>query len=251
MAKSRRPRKSNKIYLWLLPIGLLASGAFYFAFIVNMVDVVVATETINANTEIKSSMITTKRVDKSALPKNYITAANANDLVGLYTNVGITEGSIFTTGNVASEDNKKSAVIPEGQTLLSISITSLPQGITSGDRVNLLIGINTSGGGRSVITYQNIQVTNTYLNDNGDVVGLEVQVTPEQAQYIQYAQLNGELSVSLLPLGYQEENLTPVDESNLEDFDSSISSSSSSSSDEEDNSRMHYSTESDSEDSEE
>lgn len=213
-------RKSrNKGFIWLILLGIVGSGAGYFAFVANMEEVIVATQTINSNTEITKDMITTKRVDKSALPSKYLTAEDANNLIGLYTNIGITEGSIFTNANVATKDTKKSAVIPEGQTLLSITITSLPQGIVAGDNVNLLIGMNSSKDGRVVLTYQNIQVTNTILNDDGDIIGLEVQVTPEQAQKIQYAQLNGDLSVSLLPPGYTEEDLPTVNEKGAATYD--------------------------------
>lgn len=48
-----------------------------------------------------------------------------------------------------------------------------------------------------MLTYQNVLVTGTTTNEKGEVSALEVQVTPEQAQKIQYAQLNGELAVSL------------------------------------------------------
>lgn len=212
-------RKSkNKGFIWLILIGLIGSGAAYFAFVSNMADVVVATQTISANQQITSDMIKTKKVDKSALPSKYLTASSADSLVGLYTNVGITEGSIFTSANVATKDTKKSAVIPAGYTLLSVNITQLPQGVAPGDRVNLLIGLSTASEGRVVITYQNIQVTNTYKNDNGQVSGLEVQVTPEQAQQIQYAALNGELSVSLLPPGYTEESLPTMNEAQLKNY---------------------------------
>lgn len=241
MANNQRRHKNYGWVISMLALGLIGSGAAYFAFVANMTDVVVATQTIPANTEIKQSMLAVKKVDKSALPDNYVPASQAKNFVGLYTNVGITKGSIWSSANVATKDTKKSAVIPEGKTLLSIEVTNLPQGIASGDNVNLLIGISSGtskdSGGRIVVTYQNIKVTNTYLNDNGEVTGLEVQVTPEQAQKIQYAQLNGELSVSLLPPGYKNEDLSPVDSSSAEDYSgdggyrtSSKSSSSSSSS---------------------
>ena len=204
MAKRRNGQsKGGKGYLWLILLGLLATIAAYFAFVGQMEDVVIATQTVHANTQITADMLSIKKVDKSSLPAKYLKASDAQAMVGLYTNVGITEGSIFTQGNVATKDTKKSAVIPEGQTLLAINISSLPKGVSPGDKVNLLVGMSSSEG-RVVLTYQNVQVTNTTLNEKGDVVGLEVQVTPEQAQKIQYAQLNGELSVSLLPLGYTE-----------------------------------------------
>lgn len=218
---SKRRRKSsgdNKgIYAALIVLGIAASSAAFFAFNTQMEDVVIARENIVANTEIIPEMVTTKKVDKSALPPNYIRAGEIQSLTGLYTNIGLTEGSIFTAGNLATKDTKKAAVIPDGQTLLAINISSLPKGVNAGDRVNLLVGMSSSEG-RIVLTYQNVLVTGTTTNEKGEVSALEVQVTPEQAQKIQYAQLNGELAVSLLPLGYSEESLDPVNENSARNY---------------------------------
>lgn len=205
-------------FVVLLVIGLVASTCLYFAFSANMVDVVVANQTLQGNVEIKTNMLTTKKVDKASLPENYLSAEYTKDMVGRYTNIGITKGSVFTTGNVSTKDSKKAAVIPAGKTLLSITIDSLPQGVVSGDNVNLLVGINIQDKGKVVMTFQNVKVTNTYVDVDGNVTGLEVEVTPEQAQKIQYAQINGELSVSLLPLGYENEDLPIVDEHEIKNY---------------------------------
>lgn len=223
-------KKGKKIWLiLLLVIGLVGSGAIYLAFNASMVDVVVATKTVGSNNKITSDMITTKRVDKSALPDNYLSAEYLSQVKGRYTNIGFTSGSVLTTGNVATKDSKKSAVIPDGYTLLSISVQSLPQGVQPDDHVNILVGISVNGQGKVVVTYQNVLVTGTYSDSDGSVTGLEVQVTPEQAQKIQYAQSNGSLSVSLLPLGYSEQQLNVVDENSIKDFATSSSTDTSSS----------------------
>lgn len=212
-------KSSKKIWFAvLLGIGLVASGSTYFAFNANMEEVVVATQTIRGNKEIKANMLTTKKVDKASLPADYLTVDYMDDMVGRYTNIGITEGSVFTTGNVTTSDSKKAAVIPDGYTLLSVSVESLPQGLSSGDEVNILVGINMQDKGKVVMTYQKILVTDTYVDVDGNITGIEVQVTPEQAQKIQYAQINGELSISLLPLGYEEEDLPIVDESIIQNY---------------------------------
>lgn len=212
-------KKGKKVWFaLLLAVGLIASGAIYFAFSANMVEVVVANQTLQGNTEITAGMLTTKKVDKESLPDNYLTADLMKDMVGRYTNIGITQGSIFTKGNISTEDSKKAAVIPDGKTLLSITIDSLPQGVIAGDNVNLLVGINMADQGKVVMTFQNVKVTNTYVDVDGNVTGLEVEVTPSQAQKIQYAQINGELSVSLLPLGYEEEDLPIVDGEEIKNY---------------------------------
>ena len=208
----------------LLILGLVGSGAIYLAFNANMVDVVVATKTVDGNHKISSDMITTKRVDKSALPDNYF-----NEVKGRYTNIGFTSGSVLTTGNVATKDSKKSAVIPEGKTLLSITVQNLPQGVQPNDHVNLIVGMSMQNAGKGVFTYQNVLVTNTYTDADGSITGLEIQVTPEQAQKIQYAQINGTLNASLLPLGYEAEtDLGVVNESSMTEYKASESNSSSS-----------------------
>ena len=212
-------KKGKKLwFVLLLVIGIVASASVYFAFSANMVDVVVANQTLRSNVAIDAGMLSTKKVDKNSLPDNYVSAEYMNDMVGRYTNIGITKGSVFTTGNVATGDSKKAAVIPEGKTLLSISIESLPQGVEAGDYVNLLIGINMEDKGKVVMTYQKVKVTSTYVDVDGNVTGLEIEVTPEQAQKIQYAQLNGDLSVSLLPLGYESQNLPIVDENEIKNY---------------------------------
>ena len=75
------------------------------------------------------------------------------------------------------------------------------------------------------MTYQNILVTGVKSNSSGDTTGLEVEVTPEQAQQIQYAESNGNLSVTLLPTGYEEQNLDATDEDSIENFSTKDSSS--------------------------
>ena len=132
---------------------------------------------------------------------------------------------MFTTGNVASAQSRKSAAITEGYTRMNISANNIPSGIQTDDRVNILIEINLSDTGKCVMTYQNILVTGVKSNSSGDTTGLEVEVTPEQAQQIQYAESNGNLSVTLLPTGYEEQNLDATDEDSIENFSTKDSSS--------------------------
>ena len=106
-------------------------------------------------------------------------------------------------------------------TLLTINAENLPTGIQSGDKVNIIIGANTDSGNKVVLTYQNIDVSNIYIDDEGSITGLEVSVTPEQSQKIVYAKLNGELSISLLPINYKDINLPIIDEGGFLDTSSS------------------------------
>lgn len=227
---------SKRRWIWLLiPLGALCSIALYFVLNLQTTEVLVASGTIYPNTRITEDMLQTRRIVKDDLPQDYLSADLLDQVVGMYTNVGITATSVFTKENIATQDTKKAAVIPEDQTLLAIHISSLPAGVVPGDRVNLLVGMSQNGQA-TVMTYQDIQVTNTTKNSSGDITGLEVQVTPEQAQLIQFAQLNGTLAVSLLPLGYENAPLNPTTADDANTYDRTVSGSTSDSPDSENDS---------------
>lgn len=206
-------KKNRIIIIFLLLLGVLSSVALYFTFSANLTDVVVATQTVRANSEITPDMIATRKMDRDYLPKNYIEGQFAEQVVGRYTDIGFTEGSVLTTDNVATGDGNRTAVIPEGYTIMNVSLDTLPQGIQTGDYVNIVIGSNSNDKGKVVLTYQKIAVTNIVKDSDKRVTGIEVQVTPHQAQKIEYAQLNGSISVSLLPKDYRAQSLEIVDES--------------------------------------
>ena len=205
-------KKNQVIFIILLLIGVITSGCLFFAFNANKAEVVIATQTVRGNVPVTANMITTAKVDKAYLPANYIEAKYASDVVGRYSDVGFASGQILTTSNIATGEGKKATIIPMGYTLLAVDIENFPQGILPGDKVNIVIGTNLEKAGRAVLTFQNVLVTNTYTDVDGFLTGLEVQVTPDQAQKIVYAQINGELSIALLPLDYQSEALPILDE---------------------------------------
>lgn len=197
----------------LLLFGVIGSVSLYFLFNVNKVEVLVAAQTIRGNTEIKSTMISTAKMEKESLPKNYIEAKYAEDVVGRYTDIGVTEGAVLTTDNVATGDGSRTSVIPKGYTVMTLSLESLPSGIKAGDYVNILVGTTSTSQGKVVMTYQKISVTDVIQDSDGNATGIEIQVTPAQAQKIEYAQLNGNISVSLLSGDYKKQSLNAVDES--------------------------------------
>lgn len=198
--------------LVLLLFGVIGSVSLYFVFNVNKVEVLVASQTIRGNTEIKSSMISTTKMEKESLPKNYIEAKYAEDVVGRYTDIGVTEGAVLTTDNVATGDGSRTSVIPKGYTVMTLSLESLPSGIKAGDYVNILVGTTSTSQGKIVMTYQKINVTEVIKDSDGNPTGIEIQVTPAQAQKIEYAELNGNISVSLLSGDYKKQSLNAVDE---------------------------------------
>ena len=228
--QTKKKQKSNSSVrlgslLLLIIIGLGASGALFLAFGMMTTSVVVATENIRGNTQITSSMVTTKNISKGALPNNYISGKYLGSVVGSYTDVGITSGNVFTTGNIATKKSRKAAAITEGYTRMKINPSNIPNGIQVDDRINLLIQASLSEYGKAVITYQNILVTDVRTGSSGEVSSLEIEVTPTQAQQIQYAAANGSLSVTLLPTGYEEENIDVTDESSISKFSSQNGSS--------------------------
>lgn len=221
MKKNKPKGKNRTVVIALLVVGLIASVSTFLAFSKNLVEVVVATQTVRGNTPITASMITTEKVDKTYLPDGYIEAKYIDEVIGRYSDVGFTKGSVLSADAVATGDGKKAATIEQGMTLLSVTVDNLPQGVVAGDRVNLIIGTTLESEGKAVLTYQNISVTNTYTDVDGIVTGLEVQVSPAQAQKITFAQLNGDLTVSLLPGDYKNQELPIVTESEFTTYSNS------------------------------
>ena len=228
--QSQNKKSANKIHLgvpiMLLAVGIIMAGMIVVAFGLHTTSVVVATTTNPGNTEITSDMVTVKNLEKSSLPNNYISGKYLSSVVGSYTDIGVTSGGVVTTSNVASEKSRKSAAIRKGYTRMQLSANNIPTGIQTDDHVNVLIGMSLSDYGKSVMTYQNILVTNVNKGSSGNISSLEIEVTPEQAQKIQFAQSNGTITITLLPNGYEEENLEITDESSASQFSNDSSSSS-------------------------
>ena len=160
-------------------------------------------------------MISIKKVDKSFVPEDYISEENAKDLIGKYVNVDMTKGTVITSVNVAS--NSKASTIKEGYVAYSINeLSTYPNDIEIGDKINVLCGTTLDGTGKVVVTFESIEVTNISYDSDNKVTAIEVEVTPEQAAKIAYAQLNGTLSLALLPNDYQNQNIPVVDENAIQ-----------------------------------
>lgn len=207
--------KNRAIIIMMSIIAVIACASLYFIFIGNMETVCVANKTARTGTQITKDMITTKTVDKSNLPDNYVPANLKDKLIGAYVDVGLTKGSAISQENIAM--NGKASMISKGYTLYCINeLKTYPEGIVAGDSINILCGTSLSETGKSVITFQKVTVTNVNKNSDGEVIGIEVEVTPEQAQKIAYAQANGTLSLALVPNGYTIEDLPILNESGLQ-----------------------------------
>lgn len=190
-----------------------ASAALFFAFNVNKVDVLVGTTNVRQRTVVTPNMFTVEKYSKDYLPANYLPAEAASAVVGKYTNIGFASGQVLTTDSIdINKSSNKASTIDEGKTLYTVSTSKMPQGVIAGDNVNVLINMDLDGTGPVVLTFQNVNVTNVYKDDEGTIKGVEISVTPSQAQKIQYAVSNGDVNLSLLPLNYQVQDLPILDE---------------------------------------
>ena len=105
----------------------------------------------------------------------------------------------------------KSFLIETGKTLYAMSeLVNYPQGLVAGDHVNVVVSTSAEGA-KFVKTIENVPVAGVHTEE-GEVTGIEIYVTPEEAQSIAYAQANGQVSVALLPLDYENKNLEILDD---------------------------------------
>lgn len=213
--KIKTKSKSKITIIVSAVLAVIASVSIYFLLIGNMVNVCIADKTVRTGTKITEAMISIKKVDKSFVPEDYISEENAKDLIGKYVNVDMTKGTVITSVNVAS--NSKASTIKEGYVAYSINeLSTYPNDIEIGDKINVLCGTTLDGTGKVVVTFESIEVTNISYDSDNKVTAIEVEVTPEQAAKIAYAQLNGTLSLALLPNDYQNQNIPVVDENAIQ-----------------------------------
>lgn len=101
--QSQNKKSANKIHLgvpiMLLAVGIIMAGMIVVAFGLHTTSVVVATTTIPGNTEITSDMVTVKNLEKSSLPNNYISGKYLSSVVGSYTDIGVTSGTMTQSKN--------------------------------------------------------------------------------------------------------------------------------------------------------
>ena len=207
--------KNKTMMIFFILLALIVSGAIYFVLVGNMVDVLTINQTVRGGTQITTNMISVKKLDKSALPDNYLTADYKDEVIGKYLDLGLTSGGVLTETNISSSG--KSSLIPTGYTLFSIkNLDTYPKGIMTGDKLNIVISTSLESRGKVVLTFQNLLITNISHDENNNISAIELQVTPQQAQVIAYGQANGELSLSLLPLDYESQPLDVLDENSFQ-----------------------------------
>lgn len=199
----------NKIFvIFSLIIAAIISAGVYFIFVGNMADVIVVNQTVRGGTQISESIISTKKADKSSLPENYILAKYKDEIIGQYLDLGLTEGGVLTANNLSS--NGKASLIQSGKVLFAMKdLETYPQNLIAGDKLNIIVA-SSADGERYVKTIEQVEVAGVHQED-GEITGVEIYVTAEEAQLIAFAQANGEVSVSLLPLDYETLNLDILD----------------------------------------
>lgn len=213
--KQLKLTKNKTMVIFFAILALIASGAIYFLLVGNMTDVITVNQTVRGGTQIKENMISIEKLDKSALPDNYITANHKDEVIGKYLDLGITAGGVLTETNISASG--KASLIPTGYTLYSIKgMDVYPKGLITGDRLNIIVSTNLEDKGKSVLTFQNILITNINYDKDNVVETIEIQVTPEQAQMIAFGQSNGSISLSLLPLDYEAHSIDVLDENNFQ-----------------------------------
>lgn len=213
--KKLKLTKNKTMVIFFAILALIASGSIYFLLTGNMTDVLTINQTVRGGTQITESMISIEKLDKSALPDNYITANYKDEVVGKYLDLGITSGGVLTETNLSTSG--KASLIPTGYTLYSIKgMNVYPKGLMTGDRLNIIVSTSLEGKGKSVLTFQNILITNINYDKENVVETIEIQVTPEQAQMIAFGQSNGDISLSLLPHDYEAHTMEILDENNFQ-----------------------------------
>lgn len=196
--------KTKRASVFLIVIGAVISIGLYFILVGNMTDVLVINQTVRGGTQITDEMISVKKADKSSLPNDYISADLKNKVIGQYFDLGLTKGGVLTKDNLSLSG--KASLIKEGLILYSLKdLETYPKGLVAGDNLNIVVATSDSGD-KYVKTIESVPVAAVHTVE-GEISGIEIYVTPESAQLIAFAQANGEVSVGLLPLNYQNKNL--------------------------------------------
>ena len=213
--KNLKLSKNRTMVIFFALLALIASGAIYFLLIGNMTDVITVNQTVRGGTQITEEILSVEKLDRSALPDNYVTADNKDEIIGKYLDLGLTSGGVLTETNISTSG--KASLIPTGHTLYAIKDMDVyPKGLMTGDRLNIVVSTNLEEKGKSVLTFQNILITNITYDEEKVLETIEVQVTPEQAQMIAFGQANGEITLSLLPLDYETHNMPILDEGSFQ-----------------------------------
>lgn len=198
------------ILIGTLALAVAISGVIGFVLFKDTKQVYVARDTIPVNTKVTSDMLTARRISSTDLPDKALT--KKSEILNHYTSLGVTKGGVFTVNNMADKADSASDAVAKGMSQLAIKSDNLPSKLAKGDRVNVIISASTQNLGNIALTYQGIYVTDIYYDGDNAINGVEVLVSPEQAQKIVYAMQNGTISVALVNSSYKAHQMAYTDE---------------------------------------
>jgi len=198
------------ILIGTLALAVAISAVIGFVLFRGTKQVYVANDTIPVNTKVTSDMLTARRINSADLPDKALT--KKSEILNHYTSLGVTKGGVFTVNNMADKADSASDAVAEGMSQLAIKSDNLPSKLAKGDRVNVIISASTQNLGNIALTYQGIYVTDIYYDGDNAINGVEVLVSPEQAQKIVYAMQNGTISVALVNSSYKAHQMAYTDE---------------------------------------
>ena len=177
---------------------------------------------IAANTVIKSSHLTTKKVSKSIIESQEI-YTNPQDLVGKVAKSIIPDGTPVTEKHILDlQDENKNVLTAQlsamGDTNLiayTVPVDSLDAvggKISANDMVYLIGAFNSNlktgerNSAMSKVIVPAARVIETVEKDK-QIRGITIAITPEEAVDIAYVLKNGTISIALLPYQYQEKDI--------------------------------------------
>ena len=212
--------KLNKnIIILTIILGLITTGLFigFLGTVRNAalsqketIEVVVASQDIDANTRITSAMITVAKVPKTAVRDGHY--AKLTDVVGLITKSDILKGEQIIEDRLAlrQEGTGLAYQIPDGMRAMSLPITEtsgVAGYVNAGDLVDILVTYPSDKGMTTYTQIQKITVLAKGINpgtlgtgeidNSGLTTSLTLLLTPDQAEILSYALLNGTINLTL------------------------------------------------------
>lgn len=170
--------------------------------------VVVAVAKIPQNTLITQDMVALKKLSEESI--NPLAVHDLSQVVGRISNVAIEADEQVLSSKLNEQGTDKNGLaysIPKGRRAVTIAvddITGVAGNIQKSNRVDILAVVSIDKISTSFLLLQNIEVlkTNAVLSDkqSAGYTNLTLSVTPEEAEKLFYAQVNGKLTVALRPI---------------------------------------------------
>lgn len=224
--------QTKKISLIIIIFLAIAVGfGVYKALDMKKTTVYVFNADYKAGTQITPDMLNEMLLDSSIVeaalinrtsPEDaiYITESNLDQALGNYLKYDVFKGTIFMSnyvdikGGSAAEINLGANMV--GVTVTADNISGVTPEISKDSRVNVYAGFEMDGNIRyTVLLLENIRVIDVQINteDNGtpQIVGITLEVNPEQAMKLNFAQMFGTIRFGTVKPGqYEPTDVVPV-----------------------------------------